>query len=161
MECAANLSSVSKDARKSHPTPQERATAVARVLAGESRRGVAQSMGVSASTVSGWVKTAESPETEQAQSLAERARLIADEIEHAETIARDRLIHRITELAVFSQDLTAVTNAYDKLGQRALLRAGKPTSITQTKSSDVDEAIERLLADHDEADRHGSLNGNA
>lgn len=148
-----------KDARKHHVTDDQRATAVARVLAGESRRKVAQDMGVSDATVRRWIGKAERRETAQGMSLAEKAQGIAEQIEHWETIARDRLIQRIAELAVFSHDLTAATNAYDKLGQRALLRAGKPTSITQTKSSDVDEAIERLLAEHDELEKSGSLNG--
>lgn len=149
-----------RDAQKHHPTDEQRATAVARVLAGESRRAVARDMGISDSTVGGWVKAAESGESERALNLAERAQKIAGEIEHWETIARERLIRRIVELAPASEDLAAVTNAFAKLSDKALLRAGKPTSITQTReASDVDDAIERLLRQHDEAEMDASRNG--
>lgn len=126
----------------------ERATAVARVLAGESRRKVAGEMGVSPRTVRRWLDEAERADTPRAQTLAERAQAIADEIEHWETIARHRLIERIACLAVDSEDLAAATNAYSKLSEKALLRAGKPTGIHEHRASDpLDAEIEQLLSE--------------
>ncbi len=133
-------------------TPEERATAVGRVLAGESRRKVADAMGVSDSTVRSWVKQSESRETAGAQELANRARAIADEISHLETIARHRLITRIADLAEKATDLDQVAKAYARVTDKALLAAGKPTSIVRNQDQ-VDHEIEKLLEEMADRER--------
>lgn len=137
---------------------ESRARAVARVLAGESRRAVAADTGIAASTIRAWLATTQSPETAGDVRLADRAQAIAGDIEHHETIARDRLIQRIVELAPTSEDLVAVTNAYAKLSDRALLRAGKPTSITGTVDG-MDAEIERMLSEMAERETAASGDG--
>lgn len=147
------------DGQKHHLTDTDRATAVGRVLAGESRRKVAKEMGVSDATVRRWMAQAESRETAQGQTLADRAQKIAEEIGHWEEIARHTLIRRIAELGAETKDLAAAANAYRRVSEQVQLAKGKPTSITGTASSDVDDAIERLLRKHDEAEQGASTNG--
>lgn len=139
-------------------TFEQRATGVARVLAGESRRKVAGEMGVSDATVRRWITQSERRETAQDLDLADRAHKIADQIEHWETIARERLIRRVVELARESEDLAAVTNAYSKVTEKAMLRAGKPTSITKSVDQ-MDTEIEQMLATMAERESVGSRNG--
>lgn len=123
-------------------------------MAGELRRAVAKTIGVSERAVRAWARTAERRETPQPHALADRAATIAAEIERLGTLARHRLIERIADLAPDSTDLVAVTNAYGKLTDRALLRAGKPTAITQSVDQ-MDVEIEGLLAKMREREAQG------
>lgn len=128
------------------PTPDAKATAVARVLSGESRRQVASEMGVAESSVRRWVNAAESRETAQAIDLAEKAQAIAEEIVHLQEQARHALITRVVELAPKSDDLDKVANAYSKITDKSLLTRGKATQRTETISRDsIDGEIAQLL----------------
>ena len=125
-------------------TPNERAIAVARVLAGESQRKVAREMGVGDGTVRRWMAQAERRETAQAQSLAEQAQEIAGEIKRWEDIARHRLIRRIAEVAPRTEDLAQLASAYAKVTEKAMLAKKQPTAITATQS-DFDREVAELV----------------
>lgn len=138
-------------------TPEQRATAVGRVLAGESRRAVAKDMGIADSTVRSWVKASETRETAGAQELAQRAQVIAEEIEHLQEAARHALIRRIVELAPRSDDLDKVANAYAKVTDKSLLTRGKPNQRTETISKDsIDGEIAGLLEEMARREQSGA-----
>ena len=129
-----------------HPTPKERATAVARVMAGESRRAVARSMGVSDSTVRVWVRAAESRGTAQENALADAAVSIAEQIEALQEKARLALIKRALELAPGADSIRDVMWAYGVATDKARLAAGKPTAITKSVDQ-MDVEIDTMLAE--------------
>jgi transposase-like protein len=133
-------------AERKRLTPDEKATAVAQVLAGESRREVARRMGITETSVRRWVKEADGRETSRAQELAEKAQAIAEEIEHWQELARHALIRRIVELAPRSEDLDKVAGAYEKVTKSSLLSRGKATGRTEVIQKDsVDTEIQDLL----------------
>lgn len=131
-----------------HPTPHERATAVARVMAGESRRGVAKSMGVSDGTVRRWIAQAERRGTAQEETLAMNAQSLAERIMQRQEEVRDQLLERISALIPVTDDLRAVATAYGIVTDKSLLTAGKPTGIHEHRASDpLDAEIEQLLSE--------------
>lgn len=144
-----------------HHTPDQKATAVARVLAGESRRKVAGDMGVSDATVRRWMAQAESCETAQEQKLAEDAATIRARIERKQEEVRDLLLDRIRDLIPETEDLRAVATAFGIVTDKSLLTAGKPTGIHEHRSTDpLDVELEQLISE-EAARRAAAGNGRA
>lgn len=130
-----------------HHTPDAKATAVARVLAGESRRKVAAGLGVSDGTVRRWVGKAERRETAQEEKLAEQAAEVVADIEARQREARAVLLERIVALVPDSDSLREVATAYGIVTDKVLLAEGKPTS----RSEEVTVSrVERVAGQLDE-----------
>lgn len=141
-------------------TPEQKAVAVARVLAGESRRQVASEFGVSDSTVRGWVAKAEQRDTAQDKDLAKRAQAALEEIEHWQEIARHALIQRLVELAPKSEDLDKVASAYERITKSSLLGRGKATGRTEVIQRDsIDTEIATLLEEMARREHAGNGSG--
>lgn len=149
---------MSKEARKHHVTEEQRTAAVARVLAGESRRKVAKDMGIAQSTVSGWVKAAQSAETERFRKMGEKAEGIAEQIENLQETARLMLLERVVELVPSTDGLKDVMWSYGVATDKSRLGKGQPTSITKSVDQ-MDSEIEQMLATMAEREKSGSRNG--
>lgn len=143
-----------------HAPDDQKATAVARVLAGESRRKVADDMGVARSTLGRWVEQADGPaETDRSKKLAEDAATIRAGIEQKQEEVRQALLNRIAELIPKTDDLRAVATAFGIVTDKSLLTAGKPTGIHEHRSKDpLDLEIEQLL-DEEAKKRGAASNG--
>ena len=125
-------------------THQEKAQAVARVIAGESRRRVARDIGVGASTVKRWVTAASEPRPKVKALLADEAGDIAERIRQRQAEVRELLLDRLFALARDARSLKEVAIAYGIVTDKALLAAGRPTNIHQEgfvlpDGADVDE----------------------
>jgi transcriptional regulator with XRE-family HTH domain len=125
---------------------EEKAQAVARVMAGESRRQVANDTGVGASTVKRWVAAANTPVTEVDVLLAEDAGDIAERIRQRQAQVRELLLDRLFALAPDTRSLKECAIAYGIVTDKALLAAGKPTSIHHEALMVPDDASEEELA---------------
>jgi transposase-like protein len=135
-------------------TREEKARAVARVMAGESRRQVARDMGVGFSTVKRWVAAANNPVTDVDELLAVDAGDIAERIKQRQTQVRELLLDRLFALAPDTRSLKEVAIAYGIVTDKALLAAGKPTSIHQERFAVPDDAsADELAAVADELQR--------
>jgi transposase-like protein len=110
-------------------TNEQKAQAVARVVAGEHRRAVARDVGVSDATVRRWLAGAERRATAQEKVFGELADDIAERIRERQEELREALLRRMGDLIPATDDLRAVATAYGILTDKALLAAGKPTRI--------------------------------
>lgn len=133
-----------------HHTPDEKANAVARVLAGESRRKVADDVGVNETTVRRWVRQAAGRETPQAKKIADTAEQIRARIEQTQEEVRELLLQRIRDLVPKTDDLRAVATAFGIVTDKAELTAGRPTGRfdhTHRDADPLDAEIQQLLSE--------------
>jgi transposase-like protein len=109
-------------------TNEQKAQAIARVRSGDSPQLVAQELGCTERTVRRWAVDCPRMSDEK-KDLAERVAEISERIEQKQIETREILIQRIAELVPQTDDLRAVATAYGIVTEKALLTAGKPTSI--------------------------------
>jgi transposase-like protein len=128
-------------------TREEKAAAVAQVLAGQaSRRQVADQLGVSDSTVRRWMGEAERRETAQEKDLAERAEDLAEEIQDLQEQVRHQLLERIAALIPDTDSVRELGTVYGIVTDKSLLTRGKATGRTEVIQKDsVDTEIANLL----------------
>lgn len=128
-------------------TREEKAAAVAQVLAGQaSRRQVADQLGVSDSTVRRWMGEAERRETAQEKDLAERAEDLAEKIQDLQEQVRHQLLERIAALIPDTDSVRELGTVYGIVTDKSLLTRGKATGRTEVIQKDsVDTEIQDLL----------------
>lgn len=134
-----------------HHAPEEKAQAVGRVLAGESREQVAKDIGVAASTVKRWIAAAQRSETDAEKTLAQSAEEIGERLKQKQEEVRELLLDRIESLIPQSKSLKDVSTAYGIVTDKMLLAQGKPTSIHGQALALPDDATpEQVVAVADE-----------
>lgn len=107
---------------------EQKAQAVARVrTADATAKQVAADLGCSINTLRTWLK--QTPRTESEKTIAERVAQISDQIEQKQAETRQALLDRVAELVPECGSLKDVATAYGIITDKALLAAGKPTSI--------------------------------
>jgi transposase-like protein len=128
-------------------TREEKAAAVAQVLAGQaSRRQVADQLGVSDSTVRRWMADVERRETAQEKDLAERAEDLAEKIQDLQEQVRHQLLERIAALIPDTDSVRELGTVYGIVTDKSLLTRGKATGRTEVIQKDsVDTEIANLL----------------
>jgi transposase-like protein len=127
-------------------TREAKATAVARVEVGESVPAVAESIGTAASTLRRWVNASRRSETLDEKKLADDVEKIAERITVKQTEARELLLDKLVKLVPQTDDLMAIAKAYGIVTDKALLAAGKPTSIHGNTIAVPDDATADELA---------------
>lgn len=107
---------------------EEKAQAVARVRSHDAtRQEVADDLGCSVNTVKTWLK--QTPETALEKTVADRVAEISEQISQKQAETRQALLDRVAELVPECGSLKDVATAYGIITDKALLAAGKPTSI--------------------------------
>ncbi len=91
--------------------------------------------------------------TAKARCLADEAADIAERIKERQAEVRERLLQRIATRIPKTDSLKDLAIAYGIVTDKALLAAGKPTSIHQERFAPDDASAEELSAIADELQR--------